>query len=417
MTTFAGRWATPLLWLLTLIVAAHFVWQTAEVRTRHSDGFAAYYTSARLVRDGRAGSRLYDDAWFGEQIDRFVPGVRDIYNANPPTTAIMLLPLSWASYGTARSIWMLLTLALLVATFFLIIRETRLSVLPVLIFVCASLASEPLHANMRQGQVYVLMLALATLVWIGYRRNDDRLAGVPLGVMLALKTAGLFLPLLFLLGRRWRALVWTLSTAAVLSAASFAWFGPGAWRAYLHYLTGLRTSPDLSVTAYQTVTSLVRHLMIFDATWNPAPLVDAPMAGAVVTLVVALALVGATLAVVARSGDADLSFAALLTLTILLSPVSLDYHYTALLLPFAILLSRVHALDDRWAWIILALSAVLVLADLQYGSARLSRGAWALFAYPKLAGGLLLWGDSVWLMFRSSRATEKAPASARVVTA
>ena len=148
------------LWLVVAVAALQFVWATKGVLTRHSDGFAAYYTAARLVRVGDGGSRFYDDTWFGGQVSAFVPGVKDIYNANPPTTSMIMLPLSWADYATARTIWIVLSIIMLTATLLLIVRETGMSGPVVPLFVSVALLCEPLAANMRQGQVYIALLML-----------------------------------------------------------------------------------------------------------------------------------------------------------------------------------------------------------------------------------------------------------------
>ncbi len=389
---------TLLLWLLTTLLAARFAWQTLGVMTRRSDGFAAYYTAARLVHSENAGPQLYDDAWFNDQVDHAVPGIQDIYSPNPPSATLLLLPLSSARYETARTIWILLTVVILAAALALIVRELRLRQPVSLIFVSVALASQPLEANMRQGQVYVLLLALATLVWTGSRRRRDKRAGFWLGLMLAVKTAGLALPILFILRKRWRALAWSALGGLAVSGLTLVWSGLNTWTAYLRVLPRLRQEPYLSVTAYQTTTSLFRHLFVFDATWNRAPLLDAPEAATITTLLVSFALLASTSAFVMVSGELDLSFAALFTLSVLLSPLSLDYHFTLLLLPFAIVLGRLQRTSDVAAWVVLGVAVLLVMSDLPYTSSRLSGGAWALLAYPKLAGTLLLWGVTMWLL-------------------
>ena len=381
-----------------MLLATRFAWKTFDVMTRRSDGFAAYYTAARLVRAENAGPQLYDDAWFNDQVDHAVPGIQDIYSPNPPSAALLLMPLSRARYETARTIWILLTVVILAVTLALIVRDLSLRQPIALIFVSVALASQPLEANMRQGQVYVLLLALATLVWTGCRRCRDGRAGFWLGVMLAVKTAGLALPILFIIRRRWRALVWTALGGLAVSGLTLAWSGLDTWNAYLRVLPRLRHAPYLSVTAYQTTASLFRHLFVFDATWNRAPLLNAPEVATVTTLLVSLALLASTSAFVMVSGELDLSFAALFTLSVLLSPLSLDYHFTLLLLPIAIVLGRLQRTGGVSAGVVLGVAVLLVMSDLPYTSSRLSGGAWALLAYPKLVGTLLLWGVTMWLL-------------------
>jgi hypothetical protein len=48
-----------------------------------------------------------------------------------------------------------------------------------------------------------------------------------------------------------------------------------------------------------------------------------------------------------------------------------------------------------WAWGLLVAAILPVATDLPYRSPRFARGAWALLAYPKLYGALLL--GAAWL--------------------
>lgn len=415
MTALTARWSAPLLWVLVVVMAGRLAWTSTHVLTRHSDGFGAYYTSARLLRAGDGGPQLYDDRWFEQQVTTMVPVVRDIYTPNPPTAAMLLLPLSWAGYATARTIWIALSLLLLAVSLAVIVYETKLRGPFAPLFLAVALASQPLMVNVRQGQAYILLLALTVPAWVGVRRHHNALAGVPIGAMLVLKTAGVMLPILFLARRRGQALVWGALTGLGLIALSFVWVSVSTWRAYLTALMRIRSEPDLSVTAYQSSTALFHHFFVFDASWNPEPIVRAPMVGAALSLIVTLTVLAVTVASTLQSRDDDLAFAALITAAVLVSPLSLDYHYMFLLLPLAIMLARAQDTASRWSWLILGLSAFLMFAELPYTSPRVSHGLWALLAYPKLAGSLLLWGESLWLMHRPSESTSTA--ATRVATA
>ena len=414
MRAAATSFITPLLWLVVIVLAMRFALAAANVFTRPSDGFASYYTAGRLLRDGQAGARWYDDRWFGDQVADVVPGVKDIYRPNPPTTAFIMFPLSWTSYAAARTLWITSILAMVAVCLFLVLRETELRGPLAPLFAGAVLASQPLAANVRQGQVYVLLWTLTILMWIGIRRRQNGMAGISLGALLVLKTAGVLLPVLLLSRRHVRAIAWSGATIAAPFLISLVWMGSGIWKAYVVQLFGLRREPDLSVTAYQTVTSLFLHLLVYDSRWNPNPMFAAPTVARWSVLFVALGMTALTILVTLRARDDDVAFATLLTLTIMLSPVSLDYHYILLLLPFAIVMKRLQSSRNPGAWLIFIASALLVLSDLPYNSPRFSEAAWALLAYPKLAGALLLWAQGLWIMRREPAAVTSA--SARLVT-
>jgi hypothetical protein len=85
-------------------------------------------------------------------------------------------------------------------------------------------------------------------------------------------------------------------------------------------------------------------------------------------------------------------FGAFIIAGVILSPVSLDYHYTILLLPILLLIAWIRKNPSILLWILLLIFVVLITADTPYTSSRISGGGWAVFAYPKLYGAIGLWG-------------------------
>ena len=68
-------------------------------------GFVSYYTASRLLVTGELGPQAYDDRWFGAYVqDLTHSSVREIFTPNPPTMALMALPLAGSTRGPpARS--------------------------------------------------------------------------------------------------------------------------------------------------------------------------------------------------------------------------------------------------------------------------------------------------------------------------
>ncbi len=387
------RW---FLWGLVLLLAFRLASFTIDAAVRPSNGFAAYYTASRLVADGADVSRFYDNAWFRAEIARHGPAVNDIYNVSPPPTALLLLPLVGLDYTGARIIWTLVNLACLVGAVVWLVRQAGLRGLWVPGFSAFVLLYQPLYANFSQGQVYVLMLVLLMIAWHGYRQRRGWMSGMALGLMLTLKTAGVLLWLLFLVQRRWPALIWGSATALLVGLGSLHWLGIESWRTYFRLLPRLSTQPKIAVTAYQTQLSFFRHLFTFDERWNPAPLLQAPALGTWLPWLGVAAVAGISAHAAYATDRDDLVFATFVLASVILSPVSLDYHYTLLLLPIAILVAWLGARAWSWPAFVLEISASLIAADLPYRSPRLAAGALALLAYPKLYGAFLLWGLALW---------------------
>ena len=404
--------AIAVLVIVVGIAAARFATNVARAAVRPSPCFVAHYTLARLLVHGVDLARTYDDTWFAAQTARVTPGVTDI-NVNPPTTALLLLPVARLGYTDARIAWTAASLALLVATVIVLVRQTGLGGTWALAFAALVLLYQPIAADLNFANVYLLVLALTVAAWQGYRGHDDRLLGVALALMLAIKLAGGFLWVLVLAERRWRALAWGAAGAAALVLGSLPWIGGAAWLADAASLADAARRPERAVTAYQSVTGLFRHLFTRDQTWNPAPLLRAPLVASVAPWVVVLVLVSVGLWVAHRHPTDDRVFAAFVIAGVVASPLALDYTYTTLLLPIAVALAWVRRRGSPWAWAPVAAAIVPIALDLPYRSPRLTAGAWALLAYPKLAGALLLWAG---LLVAASLAPRRERAARGVST-
>jgi hypothetical protein len=177
--------------------------------------------------------------------------------------------------------------------------------------------------------------------------------------------------------------------------ATLPWFGLEAWGLSFHASMTLVTGPEPAITAYQTLPGFARHLFVVGP-FSPRPLyASPPLAQLVEYGGAALLLSGATI-VSLRARNRDLSFVAFVMIGLILSPLALDYHYMLALVPIAILAARLARRQRRWLFLILTAAYALIAADLPYRSPALTEGAWAILAYPKLYGALLLWGLAMW---------------------
>ena len=89
--------------IAAMILAIFTVFSAASV----THGFVSYYTASRLLVSGELGPRAYDDQWFGEQVKQHTDSnVREIFIPNPPTMAVMALPVAGLDAGHARAAWL-----------------------------------------------------------------------------------------------------------------------------------------------------------------------------------------------------------------------------------------------------------------------------------------------------------------------
>jgi hypothetical protein len=405
------------------VLLAAFAWQVAlPGATRLTNGFSAYYTAARLLRAGSDAARFYDDAWFQAQtLQLGFANARDIFNVNPPAAALLLWPLAGLAPGAAKAVWTGLNLLLAGASLLLATRLAGGSVRAGALFVALATLYQPLREEIRLGQAYALLLLLEVAFAWAYCRGRDSQSGFWLGLLLALKTAGLALPALLIAQRRWRALAWTGATVVGVIAMTLPLLGGSAWLTYAGLLTRVGAHPELAVTAYQSLPGFFLHLFRADPTWNPAPLWDFPSFGTALMLLSGLALIGATFAITGRADPGaitarQLGFAAWAILSVVLNPGASDYHYTLLLAPMALLVARWRAAGSPWSTgSALALGVLLVGLPLPYLSPALAAGGWALLAYPKLYGALVLWAVAIGSLAQAKRSTPKGASSGAAI--
>ena len=150
-------------------------------------------TAARMVLGGEPLDGLYDRAWFADRIKQYEPTVYDFFRPNPPPAALIVAPVAFLPYGTARAAWVWLNLVAYVAIVLYLGRAAGLGRLALPAFVCLGFAFQSIHDVLRNGQVYVLVLALAVVAWRGYlRRREAVLGGTLASHNLFSKVTGLF---------------------------------------------------------------------------------------------------------------------------------------------------------------------------------------------------------------------------------
>jgi hypothetical protein len=367
--------------ILTAIVAVFLVHTVLPAAGRLTNGFLAYYVGAQTIKNGEPAARLYDDEWFSARVKEVSGGrVTDIYLANPPVMAVAWVPFAYLPVEQARKIWIGLSVLWLGIAVGLI--ATQLSGSWQLLGLAGLAALFTLPAPAREqfllGQVYAFVLLLHVIGWRAYTRRQDALAGVALGVAIALKLSGWPIGLLLIAQRRWTAVWSSIVTGISAAAITLPWVGIDAWRAFFFVaLPQALRRPSATLTAYQDTGGFWQHWLRYDLNLNPHPIFNAPALASILT-------VGTAAAAVA--------------LVELLSPAAEQYHYIVLLLPLAVLWHEAWLLRSRGALCAACVATLLIAWPMNY---KAPHPAWALLlSYPRLIGGwigfaalLMTWRD------------------------
>ena len=380
-----------ILWAIVIILSFYFIYFTIRNASVPSHGFASYYTASKLLIEGENVADFYNDDWFSSKVEDYVPRVYEIYLVNMPTTALIFLPTANFDYETAKIIWTIFNMLLLTVVFGLIINKLKLEGIWLPLAFIILLAFQPLYANIAFGQVYIFIFFLFVLAWFAYESGNELLLGISIGLVLILKTAGIFLLILLVLKKKWKSLVCFFVCVLFLFSATLPIFGLDSWSAYLIKLLEYSSSPTLSVTAYQTVHSFFHHFFVLDEQWNPAPLINLPYLGKSLTIIFSALILVITIIIAFKSKKLELIFGSFIIVGIILSPPSIDYHYMLMLIPIFILFDWLIKNPSPFLWVVFTIFFLLIAASIPYISPKITGGIWAVFAYPKLYGALGLW--------------------------
>jgi len=229
------------------------------------------------------------------------------------------------------------------------------------------------------------------LIFFGYVKGKQKLVGVITGLILILKSAGTYLLLLFVIQKRWKCLLWFFISIVSIFVLTLPFFGLDSWIDYSNKLINYSSSPTLSVTAYQSIHSFFHHLFIFDAKWNPEPILNLKIVGILLTIISSLIILAVTIFNIIKYKKTDLAFGLFIIAGLILNPASIDYHYMLILLPVLILIDWLRRKPSKNLWILFGVSFILIALNIPYVSPKVT-GSWlALFAYPKLYGAMGLW--------------------------
>ncbi len=373
--------------------------------------FPNYYLSARIAHEGSDTARLYEWVWLQREKDHRALDAR-LIGLVPitPFSTLVMWPLTGLAPLTAKHVWLLVNLALLVPLCWLLRSITGLPYQRIALVFALSF---PLHRNLLYGQFYLLLLLLIVAGCWAYLREYYVLAGVLVAIAAAAKIFPVLFFIFFLQRRAWRALVSGAVTGMASLAVSVAVFGWNLHRTYLHEilpwtLRGEGLPPY--ATASASISSVLHYLFLAEPQWNPQPWHSSPLCYALLqpTLQV-LALAPAILLIRRQDrtqGRILLEWSALLVASLAISTIPASYNFVLLALPVCVLVALL--LQREWyGWL-----AVLLIVYLGIGfplsSPTAMVGPKILLYVPRLPLTLALLLGIYLLLWRDQRAEDSS---------
>ncbi len=285
-------------------------------------------------------------------------------NIHPPFDALLFAPLALLPYNLAALLWSALSFALYVWIAITIIGELDIQLAGHwrILLIGMGLCWYPLLMHIALGQLSLLIVGCLIGCWALLRHQRDGWAGVLLGLACLIKLYPALLVLVLLLRRRWRAAGAALGTIAAGGLLTLLLVGPGDVLRYGMQVISQATG-EHGLSPVNASLAGVLGRLLSTGPWV-TPLVDAPRAASALFVLIALGL----LTLLARqqtrlaptaAGD-DRAWALGCIAMLLLSPITWQHSFPALLLPLGLLLRNAQLRPERAGIALLLLTALLV---------------------------------------------------------
>jgi alpha-1,2-mannosyltransferase len=305
----------------------------------------------RISTDSMAIHGDFDTFWrsaaaFWEGRDVYDTGA-GLTNLNPPLWTLLISPLGLLEPLVAYRVFVLISVLITVGYLAWMAEEARLRPRWTVVGAVMLLLSSPLLATLALGQIYPVLALGLVAAWVADRRGRSSIAGVALGLVVALKPSLAPVLLWPLVRRRWGTFGMSLVSGASATLIAAVVVGPGATLDWLKLLSGR------SPSAYWDNASLPgAAARLFTENEYAQHIASLPW-----TILVAYALGIAAIAITAaRVGrGSEVGLWALVAASLLASPIAW-HNYLVLLGPgILVLLARGRTAP---AFLLLALQAI-----------------------------------------------------------
>ena len=352
--------------------------------------FPNYYTSSRLVLEGKDISRLYDDNWFQEQMTAYGIEQQGKFSPFPPVTAFIMIPLAMLSPQGALRVWTVINIIVLITTAIVLTKiadkDWRWSCLLILG------GGVALINNFRFGQWYLILAFLMLMGYYFLERKRLSTAGILFGIGAAFKYFPIVVLPILLLNKQWSAVLSFILTIALIYCVGLVTFGTQLHSEFFSRVLNEHISGNIQnpfSATFQSWNSLLRRLFMYDPLLNPLPVVNSTLLFQGIKDVIIATVAGAScwaLKLTYRIREKEKLAVQVALITIggmLLLPASATYHFLILVLPLGLLLRG----KNHWnIWQKILVGSFLMIGFLPYRYFRDFDGKqWlTVLAYPRL---------------------------------
>ena len=264
---------------------------------------------------------------------------------HPPPTALLGLPVGFLNYKAAATIWLVFELVCLAGTIRVLLaccgKTPSAGVL--LLLMLAAITTAPVWTDLIVGQLMLPLLLLFSSAWLALKSGKEYLAGIFLGLALALKLMGLPILIFLALRQRWNALKMIAVTAGTANVLCILLMGPVSVADY--YFSVSKTLLPLYRAAPPNFSLWTIGWRLFEGTGSPVlvafrapPLLHAPWLAPAVSLMVPVLMLGCGVIAALRARDGDLAFGILIGVSILVHPIAWNHYLVLMAIPVVVAL-------------------------------------------------------------------------------
>ncbi|PWH20745.1 MAG: hypothetical protein DDG58_01205 [Ardenticatenia bacterium] len=321
-------------------------------------------------------------------------------NFHPPTTLLVFAPFTFLSFRWAVILWSFFSLLFFYSSLYvLIVTNYQIRAVEWLVLSLATVFWFPLWLHVRFGQFSSLVLLFLTIFGLAIRRGNRVFAGIFLAIACLIKIFPVFILLLLVVKRQWRALLTALGIVCLAIAVI-----------YLYHPESIIGFVDIAFENDRIFRSYFGNFSLngfvgrlFHGTEGIEPLFNASSVEPIIRYSGSLVLILLAIILSYRISDFDLCLSLYTVVMLILSPTTWAHNFVILALPTALLLKHIHASNGFMRRINYILSSsILVLSAVPhwqfyewlktYASTQPLSG-WFLFTSPGfyvLVGMLLL---------------------------
>ena len=222
---FREWWTWLLVWAPDLVIALLAVWVISSEYPRTLPGevlfdLGSFVASGQAARDGLNPYGIYPPLTF----HLVLPGFETWNpNLNPPISALLFQLFGLAEPHRMFRIWYCITAVLYAGTIALLLARYKTA--PRLVFTLWACSLAGFWETLALGQIYVPLVLASVAAWLLLERGATAWAGVLIGLVVAIKPNFAVWPALLLLTGHFRPALFSIVTAAVVSAIPAAVLG------------------------------------------------------------------------------------------------------------------------------------------------------------------------------------------------